>query len=124
VAAFTWSPDGAKIAFTATDSTTAEEAKNRREKRDMIIVGSDWKYERLYVLTVADKTVVRLTEGAVHVTAFDWSPDSSAIAFEHRPTPSPDDWLSADISIVPRIGRGRRAPRETERCGPPPPLVA
>ncbi len=104
VTSFAYSPDGARIAYTSTDPATPEEEKNKKEKRDMVVVGASWKRAHLYVVSLSDTAAERLTSGAFHVTSFDWSPDGSTIVFEHQPTTSPDDWLDTDISIVPSKG--------------------
>src|SRR5258705_13581609 len=42
----------------------------------------------------------KLGEKDYHVGAFDWSPDSKAIAFEHRPRPEADLARLVDIAEV------------------------
>ena len=103
---YKWSPDGSRIAYSMNDPDTDDEKKAKEEKRDMRVLDRNFKYSHLYTISIGQgldgkKTVRRLTSGAFHVTDFDWSPDGRTIAFSHQPTPSPDDWLAADISSTP-----------------------
>lgn len=106
VSAYQWSPEGKRILYTMTDPETPEEAKNRAEKRDMIVVDSAYKYAHLYTVTLArgadgERKVQRLTSGAMHVTGFDWSPDGKTVAFSCQSNTSLDNWQSTDICTVP-----------------------
>ena len=105
VGSYAWAPDGSRIAYTMTDPLSDEEDKNRREKRDMMVM-SRYHYTHLYTVALekgADgkRTERRLTSGDFHITAFDWSPDGKTIAFAHQINPSADEWSTTDISSVP-----------------------
>ena len=100
-----WSPDGRSIAFLLTDPKDEDEEKGDKEHRDARVVDEKSKSSRLYVVPAeadaAGKRAVRkLTAGAIHVTGFDWSPDSHTLAFTHQPTPGADDWTRSDVSVV------------------------
>jgi len=113
---FRWSPDGRRMAYVLTDPPAEEELRAAREKRDARVVGEAHRFARLYILEVEGGAAGRiptprlLTPQDVHVgghvgaglagAAFDWSPDGSAIAFSHSPSPSGDDWVRADVSVV------------------------
>ena len=105
VSSFDWSPDGASIAFVMTDPKTEDEEKAEKEKRDWRTIDQDVKMARLYVQPsesdAQGKRASRtLTTGDYSVEGFDWAPDGRAIAFQHQPTPSPNDWTRSDISVV------------------------
>lgn len=107
VAEFKWSPDGTAIAYTMKDTLTAEEEKAKKEKRDVILVDQDLKYNHLYTISLSknedgDRETQRLTQGDFHITAFDWSPDGKSLVFAHQPDPRINTGFSyKDISTVP-----------------------
>jgi dipeptidyl aminopeptidase/acylaminoacyl peptidase len=107
VNAFQWSPNGASIAFTAVDPVAG--AMKDRDKRwgDVRIEDQDQRFTHLSIVDVASKAVTPLTSGAFVVGSFDWSPDGTQIAFEHRLTSDPADGGSADISVVTVASRER-----------------
>lgn len=105
VANFEWSPDGRSIAYTTTDPKTEEEEKNDKGRNDFRWVDENLKMSRLYVLPVnkdanGKREPRKLTTGNYTVGSFDWSTDSSRIAFSHSKTPVANDWTTADVSIV------------------------
>ena len=57
--------------------------------------------------TSTTKTTRQLTKGSFVVGSFDWSPDGTQIAFDHRATSDPADGGTADISVV-SVGDRRR----------------
>ena len=100
VAGFAWSPDGASIAFAMIDPK-ADALKDRDKKYgEFDIVDQDHRMTHLHVLDVATKKTRRLTEGPFTVGQFSWSPDGTAIAFDHRINSDPASSGTADISIV------------------------
>ena len=112
---FAYSPDGSQLAFVMPEPKSEAEERAEREKRDAYAVHEHHRRARLYVVPVAadaagKRPVRRLTAGDLHVgdtvgvllasRHFDWSPDSTKIAFAHQPTPLVDDWRRSDISLV------------------------
>ena len=105
VTTFAWSPDGRSIAFTMTDPKNEEEDKNDKAKNDFRWVDENLKMSRLYLLTIqkdanGKREPRKLTTGNYNVDEFDWSPDSSRIAFSHSKTPVANDWTTSDVSII------------------------
>jgi len=113
VSSFAWSPDGASIAYTATDPKP-EALVERDEKYGAFeIVDQDHRMTHLHVIDVATRTSRRLTEGAFTVGRFAWSPDGTALAFDHRVNGDPSSGGTADISIV-TVADGRVRPLVTQ----------
>src|SRR5437773_1568635 len=119
---FRWSPDGRRLAYLVTDPPAEEELRQVQEKRDARVVGEAYRFARLYRLDLdaaAGRVGQPLTQPHLQVgghrgaglsgAAFDWSPDGSAIAFSHSPSPSGDDWVRADVSVV-DVATGRARP--------------
>jgi dipeptidyl aminopeptidase/acylaminoacyl peptidase len=102
---FAWSPDGKSIAFTMADPKSEEEEKNDKAKNDFRWVDENLKMSRLYVLPInkdanGKREPQKLTLGNYNVDSFDWSPDSSRIAFGFSKTPVANDWTTSDVSFV------------------------
>jgi dipeptidyl aminopeptidase/acylaminoacyl peptidase len=107
VGSYRWSPDGDQFAYTMRDPETAEEKKAKEEKRDVILVDQNFKYNHLYTVEVqpgasGERETKRLTAGDFHVQGFDWSPDSRTIVFSYQDDPRINTGrLSGDIAVVP-----------------------
>lgn len=106
IGSFRWAPDGSGFAFTASDPDTEEWEKAKKEKRDVILVDQDFRFNHLHHVPFdfrAPETATseRITEGDFHITAFDWYPDGSHIVFSHQPDPRINTGrLAGDVSVV------------------------
>jgi Tol biopolymer transport system component len=89
------------------DPETEEEKKAKEEKRDVILVDQNFKYNHLYAVEVqpgtsGERETKRLTAGDFHILGFDWSPDSRTIVFSYQDDPRINTGrLSGDIAVVP-----------------------
>jgi dipeptidyl aminopeptidase/acylaminoacyl peptidase len=100
VTSFAWSPDGRTIAYTATEPKS--NAMKDREKKygEFEVVDQQYRMAHLFAIDLVTRATRTLTSGAFTVGSFQWSPDGSSIAFDHRVNNSPASRGSADISIV------------------------
>lgn len=112
VANFAWSPKGSQIAFTMIDAVTDAMKARDKDWGEIRIEDEDQRYAHLYVLDLSGASaggsqdpplrygVKQLTSGSFVVGSFDWSPDATKIAFDHRLSSDPGEGGSADISVV------------------------
>ena len=113
VTAFAWAPDGRRIAYT-TPGAVSEALKAREERwGDVTLEDEDRRYGHLHLLDLDTRASRALTSGTFVVGAFDWSPDGSRIAFDHRISNDAGDGGSADISLV-EVASGMRQPLVTQ----------
>ncbi|HET9011473.1 MAG TPA: hypothetical protein VFN38_06630, partial [Gemmatimonadaceae bacterium] len=103
-----WSPDGKSIAFVADQEPTPEEEKRIKEKDDAIVVDTNYKFNRLWVLDVATRKARLLATGDAVASDPQWSPDGTMLAFTSNPTPRADDQSVTDVWVVPVSGGAAR----------------
>jgi dipeptidyl aminopeptidase/acylaminoacyl peptidase len=113
VGAFKWSPDGRTIAFVAADPEGKPE-KDRKEKfGEFEIVRNDYTRSHLWLIQLPDAGAKpkpeRLTTGTdFSVGSFAWSPDSTRIAFNATPDPSPASGGNSDIYVIQIADKGAK----------------
>ena len=113
IGSFRWSPKGDSIAFTAIDQATDDEELASRKKNDAKVVDENVKLNRLHLVPFTGPTnrpssSRQLTSGTLSIVSearagrsgYDWSPDGTTIAAAHTSSPRPDDWPSADLSLI------------------------
>jgi dipeptidyl aminopeptidase/acylaminoacyl peptidase len=119
------SPDGKWLAFAGVPES-AEEIRNKKQKRDYLVVDENPKSHALWLVSASGSAAAarRLTDGKRHAAELNWAPDSRSIVFEHRPTPSPDLFTKADLAEV-EIETGKEIPlaataaaESQPRCSP------
>jgi len=119
VGSFQWDDSGDRIAYLMADPETDEEKARRREKRDVMFVDREFKYDHIYTVPFdpglrLPGPTTRHTEGDFHVTSFDLSPDGGAFVFAHQADPRLDEGARAsDISTVPADGSRQVTPLVT-----------
>jgi dipeptidyl aminopeptidase/acylaminoacyl peptidase len=127
---FAIAPDGRSIAFTKTDSVPEHLKERERRYGEFRIEDEDRRSTHLYLITLPEAsgtsvpTPRALTKGDFVVGSFDWSPNSSRIAFDHRTSSDPGEGNSADISTVDvasgemRVVVGQQGPDTNPRWSP------
>jgi dipeptidyl aminopeptidase/acylaminoacyl peptidase len=102
VDSFDWSPDGNRIAFTASDPADSLKKKLEEEYGAWAVEDDDTGRTHLWVVDVVGDSASepeRLTEGMEFtVKGFEWSPDGTRIGFGHQP----DGTITSrgDISVL------------------------
>src|SRR5207247_2597765 len=126
VAGVAISPDGRWAAVELSEPVMETEGSEWRTSVHVFPIGPArphaYRFARLYSLDLwagAGRAGRPLTPPHLQVgghrgaglsgAAFDWSPDGSAIAFSHSPSPFGDDWVRADVSVV-DVATGRVRP--------------
>ena len=109
IGSFHWSRDGSRIAFVASETENPVREARKDAYGDYAGEDEDFTYSHLWVIDVGGTDPegakahepTQLTTGTdFTVGSFDWSPDGTLIAFDHRPRPVIDDFVSTDISLV------------------------
>jgi dipeptidyl aminopeptidase/acylaminoacyl peptidase len=96
-----WSPDGNMIAFTARDGITDEQEKRRAGGADEISIDQNYRYARLWVLSLSDRKAELVTKESLEVSDFAWSPDSSQLTLTVSRSPgwSNVEWHSSLVVV-------------------------
>lgn len=90
VSSYRWSPDGDRIAISMQDPLSEERQKEIDEKRDVILVDQQPRFQHLHIISVGDDDsepaeTVQITSGEMVVGSYSWSPGGEEIAFSHKP---------------------------------------
>jgi len=109
---FMWSPNGRFIAYTATDPKSDAVKDRDKQYGEFTVVDSDQRMAHLHVLDLDTRKSRQITSGAFVVGDFNWSPDGTRIAFDHRINSDPANLGTANISIV-DVADGRVRPLVT-----------
>ena len=88
ISGYSWSPNGAQIAYVTSDTLTREQEAKRRRRDDPQVYEGDFRLNHLWVIEVASGKSTKITSGALTVSgAPHWSPDGAKLAFSASPTP-------------------------------------
>ena len=75
-----WSPDGKSIAILREDPETANEKKRKEDRDDTIVVETETKRRRLWIVDVETGKARQLTYGTRQIWQFAWSHDGESLA--------------------------------------------
>ncbi len=103
VTAFEWSPDGHRIAFTSTGAESKIKKDRKDKYGDFEIVEGDYSMVQLWTIHADEekpKAEALSTGAQFSVGSFNWSPDSSRIAFSATRDPDLSSGDTSDIYLV------------------------
>lgn len=104
VGSYAVSPDGSHLAYTMADPESEEWQAAKKEKRDVIVADTDFRFSHLYMGPFGaglQARAHRVTEGEFTVTGWSWAPDGGSIVFSHQTDPRINTGrLNGDVSIV------------------------
>ena len=88
IVAYSWSPDGKRIAFLTPDTLSRDKEAQLRRRDDPKVYEGDFRMNQIWVVDLDTKRAVKVTSGDFTVRgAPSWSPDGSTLAFDASPTP-------------------------------------
>jgi dipeptidyl aminopeptidase/acylaminoacyl peptidase len=99
VQAFSWSPDGNRIAFLAPDERSEGDRRKENNREDARVFG-DWHPNRVWTVDIATGIVTAGHEVDGHPIVIDWSPNGRALGLVVQPTPELDSSVSATIVLL------------------------
>ncbi len=103
---FAWSPDGATLAFLASDSPDPAQAKLQGQGYDAVEVDTPAPPSRLFLFDARSRAVTPLVKDGGHIMGFSWSPDGSRLAFVTTPRNiEAVSWSEQTMNVVDRSGR-------------------
>jgi len=94
-----WSPDGLRIAFTATEPATDDENKKQEAKDDARVVDKDDKPTRLWMIDIATRQTRQLTNGKWKVSEFGWLPSGNGFVVTATDKYSPERFTNRIYSL-------------------------
>ena len=101
IGSYKWSPNGRWIAFTSRDRESIELQTMKKNGLDMIVMGENQLYNRLWIYDVESKTYETIFRQDLNVSLFEWSPDSKFIIFQAAEKVNTDlEYLESSIYLV------------------------
>ena len=93
-----WSPDGKHLTFLYVEGATRPSGALAAEKPPSGVIGVEGlEVQRVANVDVATGQLTQITPPHLHVFEFDWSPDSSRLAYIAAPPPGENNWWIAKL---------------------------
>jgi len=101
IKSFKWLKDGKSLAFVRRDQDSKAEREQKKKKDDQTFVDHDYKYDRLWVYSLAEHKARLVTTTDINIDDFDVSPDGAQLIARISPTPRIDDyWRISKIVLL------------------------
>jgi dipeptidyl aminopeptidase/acylaminoacyl peptidase len=100
--AMQWSPDGKRLSFLYVEGATRPSGALAAEKPPSGVIGVEGlEVQRVAAVDAASGQLTQITPAKLHVFEFDWSPDSSKLAYVAAPPPGENNWWVAKLYTQP-----------------------
>ncbi|HTV15162.1 MAG TPA: S9 family peptidase [Acidobacteriaceae bacterium] len=97
-----WSPDGKHLSFLYVEGATRPPSPIAAEKPPSGVIGVEGlEIQRVAAVDAARGALTQITPAELYVYEFDWSPDSSKIAYVAAPPPGENNWWVAKLYTQP-----------------------
>ena len=106
-----WSPDGKQIGLLYTEGATRPSGALDAMKPPAGVIGVEGlEVQRVAAIDAATGALSQVTPSGLSVYEFDWSPDSSKLAYVAAPPPGENNWWVAKLYTQPVMTEGGSAP--------------
>ena len=93
-----WSPDGKSLAFLYVEGATRRAGALDAMKSPSGVIGEDGvEIQRIAAVNAITGQLQPLTPASLHVYEFDWSPDSTSLAYVAAAPPGENNWWIAEL---------------------------
>jgi dipeptidyl aminopeptidase/acylaminoacyl peptidase len=93
-----WSPDGKRVSFLYVEGSMRRPSPVAPEPLPAGVIGiEDVKVQRVAAVDVGSGELIQMTPPHLYVYEFDWSPDSSKLAYVAAPPPGENNWWVAKL---------------------------
>jgi dipeptidyl aminopeptidase/acylaminoacyl peptidase len=109
-----WSPDGKQLGFLYVEGATRPPSPIAAEKPPSGVIGVEGlEIQRVAAVDASSGALSQITSAELYAYEFDWSPDSSKIAYVAAPPPGENNWWVAKLYTQP-IGGNPTAILDTQ----------
>ena len=106
-----WSPDGKQLALLYTEGATRPSGALDAMKPPAGVIGVEGlEVQRVATMDASSGQAAQVTPPDLSVYEFDWSPDSSRLAYVAAPPPGENNWWVAKLYTQPVMNEGGAAP--------------
>ncbi len=101
-----WSPDGKSLSFIYVEGATRPPSPLAPEKSPSGVIGVEGlEVKRVALVDASSGQLTQITPPGLYVYEFDWSPDSTKLAYIAAPPPGENNWWVAKLYTQPVNGQ-------------------